>query len=154
LVKHSRPDVSRAVRELAKVADGATSGHWKTMTTRRTKCVWILKFMGKRRKSFQTREMFTLEGISDSEYAEDTDIRISVYGYIIYFYGAPIAWKPKWGKSVNLSSTEVEYFSLSEVANELIFVKQVVMSMGYKTSFSIMIKVNNFGAIYVAQKPK
>jgi hypothetical protein len=32
LVKHSRPNISNAVRELSKVADGATPGQWKTMT--------------------------------------------------------------------------------------------------------------------------
>lgn len=46
-----------------------------------------------------------MEGISDSEYAGDKDSRISVFGYILYFCGAPIAWKSKAGKSVTLSST-------------------------------------------------
>jgi hypothetical protein len=32
LVKHSRPDIANSVRELSKVADGATSAHWKAMT--------------------------------------------------------------------------------------------------------------------------
>jgi hypothetical protein len=94
--------------------------------------------------------MFTLEGISDSEYAGDTDTRLSVYGYIIYFCGAPIAWKSKSGKSVTLSSAKAEYFALSEVAKEVIFVKQVVDLMGYKISFPIMIKVDSVGAIYLA----
>jgi hypothetical protein len=94
--------------------------------------------------------MFTLEGISDSEYAGDTDTRISVYGNIIYFFGAPIAWKSRSGKSVTLSSTKAEYFALSEVAKEVIFVKQVVDFMGYKINFPIMIKVDNVGAIYLA----
>ena len=31
LVKHSRPDLSNAVRELTKVLDGATEAHWKAM---------------------------------------------------------------------------------------------------------------------------
>jgi hypothetical protein len=31
LVKHSRPDISNAVRELSKVADGATEAHWKKL---------------------------------------------------------------------------------------------------------------------------
>jgi hypothetical protein len=39
---------------------------------------------------------------------------------------------------------------LSEVANKVIVVKQVVDSMGYKISFPIMIKVDNAGAIYLA----
>jgi hypothetical protein len=45
---------------------------------------------------------FYLEGISDSEYAGDPDNRLSVFGYILYFCGAPIAWKSKAGKSVTL----------------------------------------------------
>ena len=31
LIKHSRPDISNAVRELTKVLDGATQAHWKAM---------------------------------------------------------------------------------------------------------------------------
>jgi hypothetical protein len=31
LVKHSRPDISNSVRELSKVADGATEGHFKAL---------------------------------------------------------------------------------------------------------------------------
>jgi hypothetical protein len=106
--------------------------------------------MGLKIKPVKTQEMFTLEGISDSEYAGDTDTRISVYGYIIYFCGAPIAWKSKFGKSVTLPSTEAEYFALSEVAKEVIFVKQEVDAMGFKIKFPIMIKVDNVGAIYLA----
>ena len=31
LVKYSRPDISNAVRELSKVNDGATKGHYKNL---------------------------------------------------------------------------------------------------------------------------
>ena len=41
LVKHSRPDISNAVRELSKVADGATMGHWKALM--RTSKYYALK---------------------------------------------------------------------------------------------------------------
>jgi hypothetical protein len=149
LVKHSRPDISNAVRELSKVADGATPGHWKTMT-RLIKYVLDTEDYGLKIKPKQNEDSFVLEGISDSEYAGDTDTRISVYGYIIYFCGAPIAWKSKSGKSVTLSSTEAEYFALSEVAKEIIFIKQIVESLGHKMQFPIIIKVDNVGAIYLA----
>jgi hypothetical protein len=91
-----------------------------------------------------------LEGVSDSEYAGDKDTRISVYGYVLYFCGAPIAWKSKAGKSVTLSSTEAEYFGASEIAKEVIFAKQVIESMGIQLTFPIKIKVDNVGAIYLA----
>jgi hypothetical protein len=45
---------------------------------------------------------FYLEG------AGDPNTRINVYGYDLYFCGAPIAWKSKAGKSVTLSSTAAE----------------------------------------------
>jgi hypothetical protein len=38
-------------------------------------------------------DVFYLEGISDSEYAGDPDTRISVSCDVLYFCGAPIAWK-------------------------------------------------------------
>jgi hypothetical protein len=104
LVKHSCPVISNAARELSKVADGVKPGQWKTMT-RLIKYVLDTEDYGLKIKPVKTQEMLTLEGISDSEYAGDTDTRISVYGYIIYFCGAPIVLKSKSGKSVTLSST-------------------------------------------------
>ncbi len=131
------------------MADGATSAHWKAMT-RLVKYVVNTESVGLKLKPRKIGEMFILEGISDSEYAGDADTRISVYGYILYFCGAPIAWKSKSGKSVTLSSTEAEYFALSEVAKEVIFVKQLVASMEITIAFPIIIKVDNVGAIYLA----
>jgi hypothetical protein len=49
-----------------------------------------------------------------------------------------------------LSSTEAEVFALSEVAMELFYMKQVVDSMGHKMSFPIIMKVDNFGDINLA----
>ena len=119
LVKHSRPDIVNAVRELSKVADGATEAHWKALL-QVIKYVLSTENYGLKIKP-TLKENFYMEGISDSEYAGDKDTRISVYGYILYFCGAPIAWKSKGGKSVTLSSTEAEYVASSEIAKEASF---------------------------------
>ena len=74
---------------------------------------------------------------------------MSVYGYIIYICGAPIAWKLKAGKSVTLSSTEAEYVAMSEIAKEIIFTKQLLETMGIKIELPIIIGVDNVGAIYI-----
>ena len=58
---------------------------------------------------------WALKPLSDSDFASDKETRISVFGYIIYFCGFPIAWRSKGMKSVVLSTTEAEYMSLSEV---------------------------------------
>jgi hypothetical protein len=110
LVKHSRPDISNSVRELSKVADGATEGHFKALL-RTVKYVMDTEDLGLLLQPKLNQDGFYLEGISESEYAGDPDTRISVYGYVLYFCGAPIAWKSKAGKSVTLSSTEAEYYA-------------------------------------------
>jgi hypothetical protein len=51
----------------------------------------------------------------DSDYEGDRENRRSIIGYIIYLHGVPIAWKSKQQGGVTLSSSEAEYYALSEV---------------------------------------
>ena len=150
LVKHSRPDIANSVRELSKVADGATPGHWKALIRLIKYVLDTRKLKLKMEPQIRADNNFFLEGISHSEYSGDKETRISVYGYIVYFCGAPIAWKSKAGKSVTLSSTEAEYFALSDLAKEIIFIKQLIEYMGIKLNYPIVVRVDNVGAIYIA----
>jgi hypothetical protein len=149
LVKHSRPDINNAVRELSKVADGATEAHWDKLL-RTIKFVLDTENYALLLNPVLGQQGFHMIGLSDSEYAGDRDTRISVYGYMIYFCGALIAWKSKSGRSVTLSSTEAEYYATSEVAKEIIFAKQVIESMGITLQYPIVIKCDNVGAIYLS----
>jgi hypothetical protein len=94
--------------------------------------------------------MFHIEGISDSSFGEDKDTRISVYGYIVYFCGAPVATKSKLGRSVTLSSTEAEHFAISEVAKEILFIKQLMDTIGIPIRLPIIVRADNIGAIFLA----
>ena len=73
--------------------------------------------------------IWKLEALSDNDFANDKDTRYSVYGYIIYFCGIPVAWKSKSMKSVVLSTTEAEYVAVSEVVKEIKSFYQMVRSM-------------------------
>jgi hypothetical protein len=115
LVKHLRPDISNSVRELSKVEDGATKAHFKALL-RTAKYVIDTEELGLLIQPKFNNDGFYLEGFSDSEYAGDPDTSISVYGYVLYFCGAPIAWKSKAGKRLTLSSTEAEYYATSEIS--------------------------------------
>jgi hypothetical protein len=150
LVKHSRPDISNSVRELLKVADGATEVHFKALLCK-IKYVIDAEELGLLIQPKFNNNGFYLEVISDSEYTGDPDTRcIIVYGDVLYFCGAPIAWKSKAGKSVTLSSTEAEYYATSEIAKEVIFAKNLLEEMGIQLKFPINIKCDNVGAIYLA----
>ena len=97
-----------------------------------------------------TNEFFNLEVYCDSDFAGDKETRISVAGYVIYLCGAPISWRSKAMKHVPLSSSEAEYVSLSEAAKEVKFIIQVIESMGIKVEKPVVIRVDNIGAIFMA----
>ena len=149
LVKHSRPDIANATRELTKVLDGATEAHWKAMM-RIIKYVLDTRSYSLRLKPCVTNGNVTLRGISDSEFAGDRETRKSVYGYITYYCGAPISWKSKSGNSVTLSSTEAEYYASSETAKELLFIYNLISTMEKNLILPIILNVDNTGAIYLA----
>ena len=82
-----------------------------------------------------------------SDFANDKDARYSVYGYIIYFCGVPVAWKTKNMKSVVLSTTEAEYVALSGVLKDIKVLYQILRSMEVKVLLPIKVQVDNVGAI-------
>ena len=148
LVKHSRPDIANSTRELSKVMDCASYAHLKEMY-RVVKFVLDTKDFGLKFLP-NLDDVWFLEALCDSDFAGDKEKRISVTGYVVYFMGVPIAWKSRGQKSVVLSSTEAEYVALSEVVKELKFILQILESMKIKVKLPIYVKVDNVGAIFLA----
>ncbi len=127
----------------------ATEAHYKAML-RVIKYVFETERLGLSLKPHHIGALFQLCGLCDSDFAGDKDTRVSVYGFILYLCGAPISWRSKSGKSVTLSSTEAEYVAISELAEEVIFVRQLLESIGIEVDYPIIIEVDNVGAIYLA----
>ena len=100
-------------------------------------------------KLIKSIRKWVLKALSDSDFASDKETRISVYGYIIYFCGIPIAWRSKGMKSVVLSTTEAEYMALSEVLKEFKFIVQLLQTMHIEVELPITVYVDNVGAIWI-----
>ena len=152
LIKHSRPDIANAVRELTKVLDKATPAHWKAMIRVIQFVIETKMYALKLQPEVGQERIMYLEGYSDSDFAGDRETRASVYGFITFFCGAPISWKSKSCKSVTLSSTEAEYFAASEAAKELVFIKNIIEGIKEekKLELPMMLRMDNTGAIYLA----
>jgi len=72
---------------------------------------------------------------------------------VIYLCGVPIAWKLKGQKSVTLSTAESEYYyTMSELCTELSCMKQILEFLRIKIKFPIMVRVDNVGAMFLAEK--
>jgi hypothetical protein len=151
LVKHSRPDLANPVRELSKCMDGASRAAMKELLR-------VIKF------TLDTKDYgllikpkepdgpnWELVMFTDSDHAGDKETRISVTGFILYLCGVAISWKSKGQKSVTLSSSESEFVACSEGAKDIKFVVQVLMSMGIPVKLPVIVRVDNVGAIFMAE---
>jgi hypothetical protein len=148
LTKHSRPDISNAVRELSKVMDGATEAH---MMLRGVKYILDTKDKGLLLSPTElVNDEWEFTAFSDSDYSGDRDLRLSVTGYVIYLMGVAVAWASRAQRNVTLSSTEAEYVAVSEVCREILFVAQVMEFLGLTVKRPIVVRVDNVGAIYLA----
>ena len=144
LTKHSRPDISNPVRELSKTMDAPAPAHLKEMY-KLIRFVLSTKDYGLKFKLIKSMRKRVLEALSDSDFASDKGTRISIFGYVIYICGIPIAWK-----SVVLSTTEAEYMALSEVVKELKFIVQLLQTMNITVELPITVHVDNVGAIWLS----
>ena len=94
-------------------------------------------------------DIWRLEALSGSDFANDKETSISVYGYIVFFCDVAIAWKSKSMKSAVLLTTEAEYVTVSEVVKELKFLYPLLLSMGVQVPLPIKIKVDNVDTIWL-----
>jgi hypothetical protein len=67
-----------------------------------------------------------------------------------YGNGVPIAWKSKQQGGVTLSSSEAEFYGISEVATELKFISMITEFIEIELSESMKVYVDNIGAIHLA----
>ena len=118
MTKHSRPNIANAVCELSKNMDGASKLQFREM-------LQVINISLKIVLTLQN-SIWKLEAFSDSDFANDKETRISVYGYVIYFCGVPVAWTSKSMRSVVLSTTGAEYVAISEVV-----IKKLNLSINY-----------------------
>ena len=149
LTKHRRPDICNPVRELSKTMDVPAPAHLKEMY-KLIRFVLSRKDYGQKFKLIKSIRKWVLKALSDSDFESDKETRISVYGYVIYFCGIPIAWRRKGMKSVVLSTTEAEYMALSEVVKELKFILQLLQTMNITVELPIAVHVDNVGAIWLS----
>ena len=83
LTKHSRPDITNAVRELSKSMDGASKLQLRELR-RVAKFVLDTKALGFCIVPTMNDGIWHLEALSDSDFANDKETRISAYGYNVF----------------------------------------------------------------------
>ena len=150
LTKYSRPDLCNIVRELAKCMDKATKGTYLEML-RVVKFVIDTKNFCLRICPEFPKKNWSLRVFCDSDWAGDSETRISVTGFILYLMNVPVCWRSKAQKGVTLSSSEAEYVAISEAVKEIKFIYYLLEDIGIKVELPILVKTDNVGAMFMAQ---
>jgi hypothetical protein len=88
----------------------------------------------------------------DSDWAGDSETRVSVTVFILYLMNVPVCWQSKSQKGVTLSSSEAEYVAMSEAVKEVNFMYYLLRDIGIEVKLPIILKTDNVGAMFMAQK--
>jgi hypothetical protein len=153
LMKWSCPEISNAIRELSRWMSSPGLPHLKAMYRVFNYCL-NTKDHGKVFKPRRTCKHedimdfeFDIDGFSDSDYAKDTVKRHSVSGFSSFLEGCPVNTKSHMQAITSLSVTEAELVAATECAQDLIFIKNVLESIGLKVRLPMRLNIDNSGCI-------
>jgi hypothetical protein len=148
----SRPDISFPTQRLGRHLQATNEEHHVA-----AKRVVLRYLKGTLDKGIaygrRNRSRIVLEGYSDSDWASDKDTRRSVTGYVFTINGDPISWQSKLQPTVALSTTEAEYMAVGAAAQEAIFLRRLLASLGFEQQGATVIFVDNNGCIFMSKNP-
>jgi hypothetical protein len=89
---------------------------------------------------------FEIKGVSDSEYSKDMQIRKSISGYATFLNGALVTAKIRIQECVTLSVTGVKSVAATNCIREMLYIWNVLESMGLKIKLPMKVELDKKGA--------
>ena len=93
-------------------------------------------------------------GYTDSDWANDSSTRKSVSGTAILLAGGSIVYKTILQKTVALSSTEAEFYALTDTGKLVLYVRMVLSDLGIDQNDATSIYEDNRGCLQMTQALK
>lgn len=85
---------------------------------------------------------------SDSDYADDTDSRQSITGFVVIYHGGPIVWKSTKQANVAQSTCEAEFIAASTACKDALWCQQLLTEINVNPR-PFNLYVDNQGAIKI-----
>jgi hypothetical protein len=150
-MQYSRPDIAQAVRDLSRHMTCGDETHMQAML----RCMQYLKctkdeglFLKPERKwDGKDYFYFKINGRSDSDYAKDTQTRLSFSGYIVYLEGASVMHRSATQKTVALSSCEVELNAAVVWVQDMLYAKNLLELIGLRVQLPMVLEIDTRGAV-------
>jgi hypothetical protein len=162
----TRPDISYTVGVLARFTKNPGMQHWKAVKhlfrylkgTLDYKLTYSPSPSGElfttsfSHSPSSPKELFTT--FSDADHAGNPDNGRSTSGYLVKVGTGAISWRSRLQTLVALSTTEAEYIAAVSAGQEILFLRNLFMSFGYKFDGPSTLFVDNNSAISVAKNPE
>ncbi|SOV04864.1 uncharacterized protein UDID_17218 [Ustilago sp. UG-2017a] len=146
----TQPDLSLTVGVLARHMREPSQEHYQA-AQRVLRYLESTKEVGLVYRANESQE--PLVAHSDANWASDATIqRRSTSGSVALVYGNPVAWKSATQKCVSLSAVEAEFIAATEATREVLFLKQLLRSIGIATGTPTVYS-DNTGCIQVSKDP-
>ncbi|KAJ1575762.1 hypothetical protein NDA12_004937 [Ustilago hordei] len=146
----TRPDLSLTMGVLARHMREPSQEHYQA-AQRVLRYLESTRQVGLVYRASESQE--PLVAHSDANWASDATIqRRSTSGSVALVYRNPVAWKSATQKCVSLSAVEAEFIAATEATHEVLFLKQLLRSIGIATGTPTVYS-DNTGCIQVSKDP-
>jgi hypothetical protein len=105
------------------------------------------------RRSEDPRVANVLTASADADHG-GADDRRSVSGWVVMLNGAMVSWASKRQPVTAISSTESEFYSVSQCAMECVYLRRVMSLLGYEQTGPTLIAQDNYACICLTQGAK
>jgi hypothetical protein len=151
LTTWSRPDILNAVREVSRFLQAPTQVHYDAMIRIMDYCVSTPE-RGRKISPTQswngTKEFeFVVSGTADAAYNQCPDSRKSVSGNTTEVNGVPVITRSFMQDTRKLSVTEAELDSLVSNVQDMLFSRQILVSVGLRVALPMEATSDNMGVI-------
>jgi hypothetical protein len=151
LANCTRPDISFAVRELAKFMSNYGPKHFEAAKH-------LLRYLqGTRGRGIiygnTPNSSPIFKSFADSDWAMSQG-RKSVSGFIVECGGGPITWSSKQQVVVALSSCEAEYLSCSHCARQIVWLRSLFHELGFPQQQPTPLYCDNQGTVVCTHDPQ
>lgn len=137
----TRPDVAKAVNELAKHTKNPNKAHFQQIR-HVIQYLYTTRFLAIEYSPPKKPGIDAFICASDASFG-DNDDRTSSEGYLVMLYGGPIDWRATKQRLVTTSTTEAELRAITEAAKRLHVWKRVFKSIGYTPDRELCIQCDN-----------
>ena len=145
LANMTRPDIAYISSQLARTLSNPGRTHIRAAS----RVLLYLRHTKSRILSFNTNSTMPFQTYVDSSWAT----QFSCSGAMFFLYGCLFHWFSKVQRSVTLSSAEAEFFGAMMAARDLIFLKELLIDLGFLFDHPLVIYCDSKSAVDMSFDP-